>query len=299
MADHKALLHTFALLSLLVAHLAAGAAIHNDDQSAAMDDGRIAGGVTSAPKAFPYYVAVTVNEQHKCGGFLYNDRFIITAASCIADVPGLLPINVTVTVGAYSLIVPDPNEQYIPALSMKVHESYNAVTKLNDIALIQLGRPVVLDGVNAWFLRYDDVSDTDKTAIVMGWGATQDEGLPYASRLRTASQFILDVGTKCGGYSAADFDFRYMICAEARNNTETPNTPGGTPCVFDEGSPLVQEPGVAVGIMSKNAGCTPEDPVATPLEPTIYTRLTAYYAWLRTNAGQQPATTTTPAPGRR
>ena len=44
----------------------------------------------------------------------------------------------TVTVGAYSLIVPDPNEQYIPALSMKVHESYNAVTKLNDIALIQV-----------------------------------------------------------------------------------------------------------------------------------------------------------------
>ena len=44
----------------------------------------------------------------------------------------------TVTVGAYSLIVPDPNEQYIPALSMKVHESYNNVTKLNDIALIQV-----------------------------------------------------------------------------------------------------------------------------------------------------------------
>ena len=44
----------------------------------------------------------------------------------------------TVTVGAYSLIVPDPNEQYIPALSMKVHESYNTVTKLNDVALIQV-----------------------------------------------------------------------------------------------------------------------------------------------------------------
>ena len=57
--------------------------------------------------------------------------------------------------------------------------------------------------------------------------------------------------------------------------------------------------GVAVGIMSKNAGCTPEDPVATPLEPTIYTRLTAYYAWLRTNAGQQPAATTPAPAGRR
>ena len=58
--------------------------------------------------------------------------------------------------------------------------------------------------------------------------------------------------------------------------------------------------GVAVGIMSKVKECNPADPAT--LEPTIYTRLTAYYAWLRTNAGQQPAFTSTTAaapPGRR
>ena len=51
----------------------------------------------------------------------------------------LQPINVTVTVGAYSLIVPDPNEQYIPALSMKPHENFNTSGFLNDdIGLIQV-----------------------------------------------------------------------------------------------------------------------------------------------------------------
>ena len=45
----------------------------------------------------------------------------------------------TVTVGALSLIVPDPVEQFIPAFLLKPHESYNTVTKFNDIALIQVG----------------------------------------------------------------------------------------------------------------------------------------------------------------
>ena len=31
---------------------------------------------------------------------------------------------------------------------------------------------VVLDGTSAWFLRFDDVSNTDDKAVIMGWGAT-------------------------------------------------------------------------------------------------------------------------------
>ena len=45
----------------------------------------------------------------------------------------------TVTVGAYSLIVPDPDEQYIPALSLKPHENFNVTGHLeDDIGLIQV-----------------------------------------------------------------------------------------------------------------------------------------------------------------
>lgn len=82
----------------------------------------------------------------------------------------------------------------------------------------------------------------------------------------------------------------------------------GSPCQYDEGSPLVQTIGTtsyAIGIMSKvsrakfnlkkklndditllfskNNGC------GSGFAPTIYTRLTAYYAWLNKNGGLQPA----------
>ena len=73
-----------------------------------------------------------------------------------------------------------------------------------------------------------------------------------------------------------------------------------SPCVYDEGSPLVQY-GSAVGIMSNNKGCSAASAGADGadgiLRPTVYTRMTAYYSWLRTNAGQQPATTLNPPPG--
>ena len=76
-AETVLLLLTFSLLS----SVAFG-------QSSTSEENRIANGTLATSGQFPYYVAVTVNEQHKCGGFLYNDRFIITAASCIADPPG-------------------------------------------------------------------------------------------------------------------------------------------------------------------------------------------------------------------
>lgn len=69
--------------------------------------------------------------------------------------------------------------------------------------------------------------------------------------------------------------------------------PGGSPCQYDEGSPLVQDfvdpdtlnvTSVAVGIFSKNKMCTYPSLEAI----SIYTRLSAFDSWLRNTAGQQP-----------
>ncbi len=62
-----------------------------------------------------------------------------------------------------------------------------------------------------------------------------------------------------------------------------------SPCRYDEGSPLVQNNNVmptAIGIMSRNNGCGTAG--ALSFDPTIYTRLSAYYSWLVSTAGPQP-----------
>ncbi len=64
--------------------------------------------------------------------------------------------------------------------------------------------------------------------------------------------------------------------------SETANA--GAPCHYDEGSPLIQTIGdvpTVVGIMSKNKGCSVD-------LPSVYTRVSVYYAWFLQVAGRQP-----------
>lgn len=108
----------------------------------------------------------------------------------------------------------------------------------------------------------------------------QEGGLASIDLRKADIEVLADDG--CSIYGGGEFDANYMVCA----GSET-----ASPCNFDQGSPLLQY-GYIVGIVSTNQGC------ATPFVPTIFTRLTSYYAWLLRNAGQQPPplTTTTASP---
>ncbi len=35
------------------------------------------------PGQFPNLVSISVNEEHLCGGWIYNERYIVTAAECV------------------------------------------------------------------------------------------------------------------------------------------------------------------------------------------------------------------------
>lgn len=49
--------------------------------------GRISGdGTFLVPEGkYPFVVSVSLNDEHICGGFIYNYRFIVTAASCVYE----------------------------------------------------------------------------------------------------------------------------------------------------------------------------------------------------------------------
>ncbi len=46
------------------------------------EDRIYAGSTTST--AIPYLVSLVVNEQHVCGGWIYNNDWIVTTATCVA-----------------------------------------------------------------------------------------------------------------------------------------------------------------------------------------------------------------------
>ena len=70
---------------------------------------------------------------------------------------------------------------------------------------------------------------------------------------------------------------------------KTKESLAGSPCEYDEGSPLVQVDGTdtafVVGLVSKTYGCS-------STSYAIYTRVSVFYAWMQRTAGPQP----TPAP---
>lgn len=79
------------------------------------------------------------------------------------------------------------------------------------------------------------------------------------------------------------YNYSFSLCA----------APTGSPCQYDEGSPLVQEipdpndatlPTIttAVGIFSKSERC------AVSQDKSVFTRLSVYYDWLKNTAGLQP-----------
>ncbi len=82
------------------------------------------------------------------------------------------PWDTTVVVAQLSLIQQDPDEIRIQALNFYINPEYNETFHTNDLALIKMNQPIPY-GRYVNFSYYDEVNDTDTSAVVMGWGATQ------------------------------------------------------------------------------------------------------------------------------
>jgi len=243
--------------------------------------GRVIGGTQATKGQFPFVVSISRRDQHICGGFIYNDRWVVTTAKCVYDKP---QTELKVTVGALSLITPDPEEQIITILTIEKFSLYDPlVSSKHDIALIQLSRPIVF-GPTAQPIRYDEIDELALPwdAKIVGWGATFEGGIP-ATRLRWGP--IDNLMDDCRSYGLDEYIQNFMICAGSDAGTVSP-------CQYDEGTPLIQNANyggvpeeIVVGIMAKNQGCVDLS------VPSIYTRLATYYSWLLQTAGQQPAPT--------
>lgn len=44
---------------------------------------RIAGGSLAAEGEFPYVASIQISRSHICAGFVYNEKWILTTASCV------------------------------------------------------------------------------------------------------------------------------------------------------------------------------------------------------------------------
>uniref|UniRef100_A0A8C0S0M3 Granzyme B n=1 Tax=Canis lupus familiaris TaxID=9615 RepID=A0A8C0S0M3_CANLF len=99
--------------------------------------GEIIGGHEAKPHSRPYMALLQIenpSRQIKCGGFLIQAMFVLTAAHCWGS-------SIKVTLGAHNIKEQEKTQQVIPVRRAIPHPDYSPKNYSNDIMLLLVRRP--------------------------------------------------------------------------------------------------------------------------------------------------------------
>lgn len=177
---------------------------------------RVYNGQEAGENEYPYMVNV-LPPSVRCGGVLLSNRYVLTAAHCLMDVvPGQ---KIKLVLGGHNYYATDEPNTVVFKADMKfwIHENFSMPSAANDVAVIQLPRPVDLsEQIKPIEMSTDKEIDEDRrevVAITMGFGATQnsDRGrtlqkatmklIPISDCLKYQPHFIENITTHhiCAG----------------------------------------------------------------------------------------------------
>ncbi|GFR16481.1 proclotting enzyme [Trichonephila clavata] len=247
---------------------------------------RVVGGKQAEKGSWPWMAVIFVEKRNNvkspdCGGALVTTRHVITAAHCVVtgrSATTMSPRLLTVRLGAHDLKKSnEPGALDISVSAVRRHEQFDPRTYKNDIAVLRLSRTVRFhDDISPVCLPFDSLYNynlTGKISYVTGFGTTAFNG--------PSSDVLMEVG----------FDIQSQdLCRKAYerelNITEEYLCAGmmdgsKDSCQGDSGGPLVavgkENKYYLVGVVSFGKLC------AQPGYPGVYTRVTKYLDWLRTN----------------
>ncbi|KPI01372.1 Trypsin [Actinobacteria bacterium OK074] len=213
----------------------------------------VIGGTRAAQGEFPFMVRLSMG----CGGALYTQQIVLTAAHCV-DGTGA-NTSITATAGVVDL---QSTTGRVQVKSTYVYQApgYNGNGK--DWALIKLASPINLATLNiATTTTYNT-----GTFTIAGWGSASEGGAQQRYLLKATVPFVSDATCRAySGYSglvASD-----EICAGyAAGGTDT--------CQGDSGGPMFRRDAnnawIQVGIVSWGIGC------ARANAPGVYSEVSTF-----------------------
>ncbi|XP_075699006.1 trypsin-like [Rhinoderma darwinii] len=220
------------------------------------DDDKIVGGYTCPPNSVPYQVSLN-SGYHFCGGSLINDQWVVSAAHCYKS-------RIEVRLGEQNIELLEGTEQFISAEKIIRHPKYNANLLDNDIMLIKLSKPALLNTrVQSISLpTHCDVAGTQ--CLISGWGNTLSSGVNYPDLLQCLEAPILSDKECKDSYPRQITE--NMICIGYLEG-------GKDSCQGDSGGPVVCN-GELQGVVSWGIGC------ALTGYPGVYTKVCNYVSWI-------------------
>uniref|UniRef100_A0A3B5MGU4 trypsin n=1 Tax=Xiphophorus couchianus TaxID=32473 RepID=A0A3B5MGU4_9TELE len=221
-------------------------------------DSRIIGGQEVQPYSIKYQASLqTEKGVHYCGGTLVDKEWVVSAAHCWR------PHLMIVVLSEHSLRETEGFEQIFGVSKIHVH-NYNYKTFNNDIMIIKLDRPAVLNAyVQPVRLPGENIPQLKGDfCTVSGWGVTQPYSYVLSPVLRAVD--VKEI-TMCSWYYWGRIT-ENMICAGSPYG-------GKDSCQGDSGGPLVCN-GNFEGIVSWGISC------ANPYYPGVYTKVRNYVPWI-------------------
>ncbi|KAJ7385607.1 Chymotrypsin-like elastase member 2A [Desmophyllum pertusum] len=248
--------------------------------------GRVIGGTDALHGSWPWQVGLYRGDGDSkffCGGSLIRPDWVVTAAHCIKD--KFQVTDYRVRVGDWHRFYPDGTEQVRNASKLIKHSQHNHPSPANnDIALIKLERPVMLNShVNTICLpqRGVDVAINSKCYIT-GWGKVKHPGAPYY-KLQQA-QLPLVSNAECSAKAAASPPAArlnitpQMVCA---GDLDPSDMQGG--CHGDSGGPFVCKDSTSGKFVLEGAvswGSTNCNFVQQNKQYTVFARVSEFRDWI-------------------
>ncbi|KAF2901819.1 hypothetical protein ILUMI_04363 [Ignelater luminosus] len=227
---------------------------------------------------YPSMACLIVKEPRRIhfrgGASIISAHWVVTAAHCLLLITDNDIHNKRAYVRSNSTTWIRDYADHL-AIRRYAHEEFNLTTMDYDVGLIKVKEKFEPPNeVPIKFVRmnYRYVDDTNVT--MLGWGSTTIIP-PYST-----TQYLLAANLTITNFEKCQTSYRYrpydvtdrMVCAAA---------PGRGACVYDSGGPVLQN-GTLIGIISWGSNVC-----AYPRLPTVYTKLSLFYYWIRDKIDQK------------
>ena len=148
------------------------------------------------------------------------------------------------------------------------HEDYNYVRITNDIALLQLDRPLTWSDYVQPVVLPEPGQDTEGDCVVTGWGSLHEGGISPETLHKVTIPTVTDEECR-RAYSIDEIKDANLCCGVPQGGKDS--------CQGDSGGPLYCN-GYQAGIVSWGYGC------GYPGKPGVYTELSYFIDWINKNA---------------
>ncbi|KAJ9079025.1 hypothetical protein DSO57_1000660 [Entomophthora muscae] len=228
---------------------------------------RIVRGYDSKPFSHKFMVSIHYEDVHSCGGTLYKQDTVITAAHCSEE--DIRLFDVLVHRHDFQKTDEEEHGSRYKIKEFITHPDYSLLGVKNDIAIVRLDRKghirtrVILDDAG--------ISEMEGMELtLLGWGL--NEHGEYPDILQETKLPILDIEYCKAQYATLGYRISeaMVFCAGfAKAQSDSCNADSGGPIFLVSSNHVV-----LVGVVSWGEGCAKDG------FPGFYTRVSSYIPWI-------------------